>query len=56
MSQQDHEDLEVYLEELIRQAMRVRYSYEWFMKSEYMKLCDETLAELLCMDALEAGL
>lgn len=56
MTQEEHDDFMVYLNELMGQAMKVRFSYDWFMDSEYMKLVNDTFSELLAMDAIEAGL
>ena len=55
MNKQDHDELLTYLEELIRQASKVRCSYDWFMESEYMKLCNDTFSELIVADAINSG-
>jgi hypothetical protein len=53
MKEKEHQELLVYLEELMSQAMSVRYSYDWFMKSDYMKLVNDTFSELVSNDALD---
>jgi hypothetical protein len=56
MNEKEHQEFMVYLEELLSQSMKIRYSYDWFMKSKYMKLVNDTFSELLVNDALEVGL
>lgn len=56
MTINEHNELMCYLEELMRLAMKIRYSYEWFMQSAYMKLVNDTLVELLIIDVSEGGI
>lgn len=56
MDTEDHEDLMVYLNELIAIASKIRYKYEWFMESKYMKLVNDTLTELIILDVEKAGI
>ena len=56
MTPEEHNDLMVYLDKLMSQAMCVRPGYDWFMKSNYMALVNNTFSELIILDVLEAGL
>lgn len=56
MTENEHQDLLVYLETLVGIFMKKTKGYNDFMKYPYLKNCDNTLAELLANDAIKAGL
>ena len=56
MTKDEHQELLTYLEEFLTIAIAKTYGYNDFMKSGTLKLCNDTFAELLSNDAIEAGI
>jgi hypothetical protein len=47
MTEQEHADFVIYLEEFIGIAMRKTYGYDDFMRYPYLKPCNDTFTDLL---------
>ena len=53
MTEQEHQDLMVWLEAFLTIAMSKVWGYERFMFYPYLKLCNDTFSELLVEEVSE---
>lgn len=56
VNKQEHDELLVYLESFVQIATEKIWGYDRFMSFPYLKLCNDTMSELLVIDATEAGI